>query len=87
MPPQGWLNDPNGLCEMNGIYHIFYQYSFDVHGGLKHWGHYTTKDFIHYTIEDIPLYPEIDATNKAIIIHAVKNSTTKRFTLQPKQVQ
>lgn len=49
MPPVGWLNDPNGLCEFNGEYHIFYQYSpFDEKGGLKLWGHYTSKDFINY---------------------------------------
>ena len=49
MPPVGWLNDPNGLCEFNGEYHIFYQYSpFDANGGIKLWGHYTSKDFINY---------------------------------------
>ena len=49
MPPVGWLNDPNGLCEFNGEYHIFYQYSpFDANGGIKFWGHYTSKDFINY---------------------------------------
>ncbi|MGL5312924.1 MAG: glycoside hydrolase family 32 protein [Peptostreptococcaceae bacterium] len=49
MPPVGWLNDPNGLCEFNGEYHIFYQYSpFDENGGVKLWGHYTSKDFINY---------------------------------------
>ena len=21
MPPVGWLNDPNGLCQMDGVFH------------------------------------------------------------------
>lgn len=48
-PKVGWLNDPNGLCQFNGLYHIFYQYSpFDTKPGLNYWGHCTTKDFINY---------------------------------------
>ena len=47
MPPTGWLNDPNGLCQFKGIYHVFFQYSpFDANGGEKFWGHYTSKDMI-----------------------------------------
>ncbi|MCR4687119.1 MAG: glycoside hydrolase family 32 protein [Lachnospiraceae bacterium] len=50
MPPVGWLNDPNGLCECNGVFHIFFQYSpKNPNGGEKYWGHYTTTDFISYT--------------------------------------
>ena len=49
MPKTGWLNDPNGLCQFDGTYHIYYQYTpFEPTGELKTWGHYTTKDFIHY---------------------------------------
>ena len=39
MPPVGWLNDPNGLCQFNGIYHAFFQYyPFNAEGGVKMWG-------------------------------------------------
>ena len=64
MPPTGWLNDPNGLCELNGIHHIFFQYSpdfpkgryhvffqyapFDAEGGLKFWGHYSSEDLVSW---------------------------------------
>ena len=27
MPETGWLNDPNGLCQLDGQYHIYYQYT------------------------------------------------------------
>ena len=45
MPPTGWMNDPNGLCEFEGKYHIFFQYApEDAHGGRKQWGHYISDD-------------------------------------------
>lgn len=59
MPPTGWLNDPNGLCQFNGTYHIYYQYSPDnCFGGDKYWGHYSTKDFQTFKNESVPLYPD-----------------------------
>ena len=27
MPPAGWLNDPNGLCQFGGVFHAYFQYS------------------------------------------------------------
>ncbi|MBP3457845.1 MAG: glycoside hydrolase family 32 protein [Lachnospiraceae bacterium] len=60
MPPVGWLNDPNGLCQKDGIYHIFFQYSpFDARGGEKFWGHMQTPDFIHYEYTGAPLAPDL----------------------------
>lgn len=61
MPETGWLNDPNGLCQFHGVYHIYYQFTpFEPTGELKMWGHYTTKDFIHYTNEKPALFPDED---------------------------
>lgn len=58
-PPVGWLNDPNGLCQYRGIYHAFYQYSpFDEKGGLKFWAHCTSRDLLHWKLEDVPLSPD-----------------------------
>lgn len=59
MPKTGWLNDPNGLCQFHGTYHIYYQYTpFEPNGELKLWGHYTTKDFVSFTDEGPVLFPD-----------------------------
>ena len=59
MPPTGWLNDPNGLCQFNGVYHAFFQYSpFNAEGGVKMWGHYTSGDMIDWEYQGVMLYPD-----------------------------
>ena len=59
MPPVGWLNDPNGLCQFQGIYHGFFQYSpFNPEGGVKMWGHYTSSNMIDWEYQGVPLYPD-----------------------------
>ena len=57
-PISGWMNDPNGLVEKDGVYHIYYQYSYEPEGGLKYWKQFTTKDFLHYQDEGIALSPD-----------------------------
>ena len=59
MPPTGWLNDPNGLCQSDGVFHAFFQYSpFDPEGGAKLWGHYTSRNMIDWEYKGVPLYPD-----------------------------
>ncbi|RDU22917.1 glycoside hydrolase family 32 protein [Anaerosacchariphilus polymeriproducens] len=59
MPPVGWINDPNGLCQMNGIYHVFFQYSpLEAAGGIKFWGHYTSSDLLEWNYEGVTLVPD-----------------------------
>ena len=59
MPPVGWLNDPNGLCQFGGVYHAFFQYSpFDAEGGVKIWGHCTSGDMTAWEYQGAVLYPD-----------------------------
>ena len=59
MPPTGWMNDPNGICQMNGVYHIYFQYTPFLAGwGTKLWGHYTTKDWLHFEEQEPFLFPD-----------------------------
>lgn len=60
MPPVGWLNDPNGLCQFNGEYHVFFQYSpYEVDGsGAKLWGHYRSQDLVNWTFSGAPILPD-----------------------------
>lgn len=58
-PPVGWMNDPNGFSFYKGAYHLFYQYyPYADHWGPMHWGHSTTKDFIHWNMEPAALAPD-----------------------------
>lgn len=61
MPPEGWLNDPNGLCQFRGEYHVFFQHTpGNPEGGDKYWGHYTSSDLIHWNYAGDKLAPVDD---------------------------
>jgi beta-fructofuranosidase len=57
-PPSGWLNDPNGVGQWDGRYHLFYQHNPDapVHAQM-HWGHASSLDLVHWQDEPIALTP------------------------------
>ena len=60
MPPVGWLNDPNGLCQFRGLFHAYFQYSpLNVHGGGGYWGHCTSRDLIHWDYQEPALTTDI----------------------------
>ena len=67
MPPDGWLNDPNGLCRFRGEYHVFFQYApGEPEGGLKHWGHYISRDLVAWDYAGIALSPEEDFESRGV---------------------
>lgn len=58
-PPKGLLNDPNGLIEFNGVYHVFYQWNPNgTTHKTKSWGHVTSDDLIHWENQPVALEPD-----------------------------
>lgn len=59
-PPQGWLNDPNGLCYYKGKYHVYFQYapSSPYGKGDKCWGHYESSDMLNWIFTGTVLFPD-----------------------------
>ncbi len=56
---KGWINDPNGLIYLDGLYHLFFQYyPDDIRHGPMHWGHAVSSDLTTWKEEPIALYPD-----------------------------
>ncbi|MBM4436010.1 MAG: glycoside hydrolase family 32 protein [Actinobacteria bacterium] len=69
MPPSDWMNDPNGLIQWQGRYHLFYQYypgrvagrpRRGPNGVVAHWGHASSRDLVHWDHLTIALAPTPD---------------------------
>ncbi|GAC1548540.1 MAG: glycoside hydrolase family 32 protein [Herpetosiphon sp.] len=58
LPEGNWMNDPNGLIQWKGRYHLFYQYNPNgpFHGTI-HWGHAVSSDLVDWTHLPMALAP------------------------------
>jgi beta-fructofuranosidase len=57
-PPAYWNNDPNGPVFYKGYYHLFYQFNpYGDDWGHMHWGHFRSKDLVHWEHQPIALWP------------------------------
>lgn len=61
MPEANWTNEPHGMVDYNGQYHLFYQRT--PNGPFKfqmHWGHMISSDFVNWRHEKDALWPSLE---------------------------
>ena len=58
-PPQGLLNDPNGLVQFNGTYYFFHQWNrFGLDHSYKEWGLFTSPDLVRWQSQGSAILPD-----------------------------
>lgn len=57
-PDIGWMNDPNGLIYLNGVWHMSFQNNpYGVTWNNMHWGHAISKDLFHWEQQEPLISP------------------------------
>ncbi|WP_163266303.1 glycoside hydrolase family 32 protein [Chelativorans alearense] len=57
-PCAGWMNDPNGLIRVDGVWHLFFQHDPNsISHGPMHWGHASSTDLVHWAEQPVALHP------------------------------
>lgn len=55
-PERTWMNDPNGLVQVGGVYHLFFQTNPEAATwGNMSWGHATSTDLLSWTEHDVAI--------------------------------
>jgi beta-fructofuranosidase len=58
-PLSGWINDANGPIQVDGRYHLFFQYNPDAGTwGRIHWGHMESDDLVTWHPRGIAISPD-----------------------------
>lgn len=58
-PQKNWMNDPNGMFYLNGVFHLYFQHNPESNvWGPMHWGHATSEDLMNWQEHPIALFPD-----------------------------
>lgn len=75
-PKTGWINDPNGLVCVDGVYHLFAQYFPEPHWGPMHWYHAQSRDLIRWEHLPVALAPdELGLIFSGSAVYDVRNTS------------
>ncbi|WP_426320522.1 glycoside hydrolase family 32 protein [Microbacterium sp. E-13] len=56
--PQGWMNEPHGAIQREGVHHVFYQHNAaGPYWDHISWGHLTSEDLVHWRDQPIAVHP------------------------------
>ncbi len=65
LPAANWMNDPNGVIQWKGRYHLFYQYNPDgAYHANMHWGHAVSDNLVRWRELPVAIAPTPDSPDQ-----------------------